>query len=374
MATRILYVITKANFGGAQRYVYNLAVAARDDGNDVSVAVGGTGLLTEKLRDASIRVIELPLRQGRTFLSDLLTFGSLFSLVRVFRAERPDVVHLNSAKAGGLGALAARLCGVPRIIFTAHGWEFNAPRAWLSRVGIRFFSWVTILLSHTTICVSDAVRRDVARMPVVRRKLVVIRNGVTCEPLLTRDEARRSLCASTTASYWVGMLSELHPTKRVDDAIRAFSSVAARHTDTGLFIISDGQERTRLQQLIQDLRLEERVVLLGFVKDAPRYFGAFDLFVHASQSEALALVILEAGCASLPVIATDVGGIPEIIPDGENGLLVPPRNPEALAQAIETLYADPEKAHVLASTLNERVRRDFTNERMTAETLALYAN
>src|SRR3989338_454048 len=119
---RILYVITKANWGGAQRYVYDLATAAKEAGHEVAVAVGGTGILTKRLQEASIRTIELPLRQRRTFLLDLFTFGSLFSLIRVFRAERPDVVHLNSAKAGGLGGLAARLAGVPRIIFTAHGW------------------------------------------------------------------------------------------------------------------------------------------------------------------------------------------------------------------------------------------------------------
>lgn len=372
MATRILYVITKANFGGAQRYVYDLAVAARDQGHDVAVVIGGTGPLAGKLDEAGIRTIPLDLRQHRTFIGDLLTFGSLFSLIRIFRDERPDIVHANSAKAGGLGALAARLVGIRRIIFTAHGWEFNAPRSTLSKAGIRLFSWITVLLSHTTICVSDAVRRDVAGLPGTKKKLLVVHNGVACDSLLSKSDARTALCSHASVSYWIGMLSELHPTKRVDDAIRAFSQVAAHHPDTGLFVIGEGKERERLEHLIQELKLEERVVLLGYIPDAPRYLGAFDLFVHSSQSEALALALLEAGCAMLPVVATRVGGIPEIIVDGRDGLLVPPHSPHDLARAIETLYANPEKARELALSLNARVQHDFTRGRMISETFALY--
>lgn len=373
MAIKILYVITKASWGGAQHYVYDLAVAAKGAGKDVAVAVGGTGPLTERLQQAGVRVIELPLRQQETFLFDVLTFDSLFSLIRIFRSERPDIVHTNSAKAGGLGALAARLSSVSRIVFTAHGWEFNAPRSGLSRIGIRFFSWVTILLSHTTICVSDAVRRDVMWMPWTRRKLVVIHNGVMCEVLL-RGSARQMLNSQTKISYWIGMLSELHPTKRVDDAIRAFAPLAARHTETGLFVISEGKERKKLELLIQRLRLEDRVFLLGYIPDAPKYFSAFDMFIHSSQSEALALAILEAGCAELPVIATRVGGIPEMIRDGQDGLLVPPRDPGALTQAIETLYANPEKARMFASSFSKRVKSEFTKTEMVRATLALYSS
>ena len=372
MASKILYVITKANFGGAQRYVYTLAVGAQKAGHEVAVVVGGTGVLTEKLAAAGIRTIPLALTQRHTFIGDLLTFGPLFSLIRIFKTERPDVIHVNSAKASGLGALAGRIAHVPRIVFTAHGWEFNAPRNILSKIGIYFFSWVTMLLAQKTLCVSKAVQRDVRWMPFLRKKLVVVYNGVECEPLLPQGEARDLLSPHTTATFWIGMLSELHPTKRVDDAIRAFAPIAARHSDTGLFIISDGKERAKLEVLIRTLHLEGRITLLGYVPDAPRYFSAFDMFVHSSQSEALALTILEAGCASLPVIATSVGGIPEIITDGVTGLLVPARSPSALSAAIESLYTDWEKAKRFGDALHVRVLRDFTKERMVAETLALY--
>ena len=124
--------------------------------------------------------------------------------------------------------------------------------------------------------------------------------------------------------------------------------------------------------MITNLHLKGRVVLLGFVKDAPQYFGAFDIFIHSSQSEALAFAVLEAGCAALPTIATKVGGIPEIIEDGLNGLLVPMRDPVSLTCAIESFYGDREKARSLGVALRMRVERDFTKNRMASETLALY--
>ncbi len=372
---RILYVITKAApMGGAQKYVYDLAVAARDRGYGVVVAVGGTGALVDRLEAAHIRVVALPLAQQRSFIADLLTFGSLVPLVRLMRRERPDVVHVNSAKAGGLGALAARIAGVRRIIFTAHGWEFNAPRSFFSRAGIRLFSWLTVLLSHSTIAVSDAIRRDTRWWPFVSHKIVVIRNGLTCPTRVPRDEARATLAPRTVGRYWIGIASELSATKRVEDAINAFAQIAPRHPDAILVIMGDGREREALESLVRDLHLSLRVSFLGFVPDAATLFAAFDLFVHTSRSEALGYAILEAGCASLPVVATKVGGVAEIIPDAYHGVLVRREAPEQVAAAMESLMNDPRRAAEIGARLHARVAHAFSTARMLAETLALYVN
>ena len=369
---KILYVITKANWGGAQKYVYDLATAAQAAGNEVAVAAGGTGPLTEHLGEAGVRVISLPLRQRRSFLADLVSVGSLAPLLRVIREERPDVLHVNSAKAGGLGALAGRLAHVPRIVFTAHGWEFNAPRSILARLGIRLFSWLTILFSHETICVSEAIRGDMAWLPGTKAKLTVIHNGIACVPLLSREDARAALSPHTVGRTWLGMVSELNPTKRVDDAIRAMRTVAERHPEAILVVIGEGRERRALEALIRELSLRDHVFLAGFREDAPRLMAAFDLFVHASRSEALGYAILEAGCACLPVVATRVGGIPEIIPDDDHGLLVAPEGPDALAAAIETYLTDTPRAREAGARLYARVTTQFTKAAMITRTLARY--
>ena len=377
MATRIMYVITKANWGGAQRYVYDMARAAQVAGHSVAVVyglpaqAGEKGELASRLAGEQILAFHLPtLARDIGILRDFRSFLALLSL---FRHERPDIVHVNSSKAGGLSCLAARIAGIPHIIFTAHGWAFNESRAWWQKAVIYKLVWLTILLSHKTICVSNAVFNDVAWMPFIRSKCIVIYNGVACEKLLTKEAARKSLAPPVVAKYWIGMLSELHPTKRVDDAIFAFALIAERHPEAALIVLGEGERRHELEQRIRDLHMSKRVILLGTVTDARHYLRAFDLFVHASASEALGLGILEAGCASLPVVATKVGGIPEIIPDNDHGLLVPPREPRALAEAMETLMDDPRRAAELGARLRARVTQIFKKEKMLSQTLALYS-
>lgn len=372
MATRILYVITKAAWGGAQRYVYDLAVAAHSQGYDVAVAVGGKGPLIEELAKAHIRIVPLPLSQHTHVVFDVLTFGPLFSLIRLLHQERPDIVHVNSAKAGGLGALAARIAGVPRIIFTAHGWEFNAPRPLLSRVSILFFSWLTMVLAHTVICVSRAIQRDVRWLPLITHKLHVIHNGITPVRHMPQSEARSRLSPSLAASTWIGMISELHPTKRIEDAIHAFAILAHSNSEAALVILGEGPERARLESLIRELGLQKRVKLIGHIPHAAEYVRAFTLFIHSSQSEALGFAILEAGSASLPVVATCVGGIPEIIIDESYGLLVPPRHPEALAASMKVLIERPEHAQELGRNLHDRILSEFSKEKMLSATFPLY--
>jgi glycosyltransferase involved in cell wall biosynthesis len=370
MATRILYVITKANFGGAQRYVYDLAVAAHEKGFDVSVAYGTPGILVDRLLAAHIRTIPIEnLARDVSVLKELTAFREL---LRLFKQERPDIVHLNSAKAGGLGALAARLAGVPHIVFTAHGWAFNEQRPGWQKALIRMLSGVTVTLAHTTLCVSEATRRDIRWVPFSKKKLTVIHNGITCAPQKDRIEARAKLLPGHDERFWIGMLSELHPTKRVIDAIIAMQSLVQTHPNVVLVILGEGEERIRLEKEVAARGLEKHVFLIGFVADGPSYLQAFDLFLHASLSEALGYVILEAGCANLPVVATRVGGVPEIIENGQNGLLVPPRQPLALAQAVLSLMDAPLIRARLADTLHDTVLQHFSKEAMSAETFAAY--
>lgn len=369
MATRILYVITKANWGGAQRYVYDLAVAALDAKNEIAVAYGDSGELTERLKKISVPTTGIHgLSNGDGFFASI---RALFTLIEYIRIKHPHVVHLNSSKAGMLGVFAARISRVPKIIFTAHGWAFNELRPWWQKMILYTFAWVTVILSHQTICVSSAVRRDIAWMPFVKRKLTVIHNGISCGAILSRDAARAALAPRVIGNYWIGMVSELHPTKRVEDAIRAMQMISKEYPGTILVILGEGRERQKLEDLIRELHVRDHVFLAGF-HDAAPLLSAFDLFVHSSQSEALGYVILEAGCASLPVVATRVGGIPEIIPDDDHGLLVPACNPKTLAVAIESLIKNPSHAHELGARLHARVQTEFSKEKMLTATLALY--
>jgi glycosyltransferase involved in cell wall biosynthesis len=367
---RILYVITKANWGGAQRYVYDLAVAAQAAGHVVRVISGPEGALTRKLAEADIESVSLPsLSRDVSLGSEWHVFTELREQIREFE---PDIVHGNSSKAGGLAALASRTVGGAHTIFTAHGWAFNEARPLWQRLLIWLAHYATVLLADRTICNSKATCHDARQMPFVRERLVVIHNGIGPIDFYTREDARERLAPALSFPFWVGTIAELHPTKQIPVLIRAFKDVAAKHADAALVLIGDGEERTRLERYVKRLDLEKRVVFCGHVDEAARSLPALDLFVLPSHTESLGYVLMEAGRAGLPVVASRVGGIPEIVESGVSGALVRPDSYHLLATALETLIADPSLRSRYASNLKVRVEEKFSLERMTQKTIALY--
>ncbi len=366
---RILYVITKASWGGSQRYVFDLARAAKAQGYEAALAYGEGGTLATRLEEEGIASAKVPgLSNEMGFSSE---FRAFWELVQLFRLSRPDVVHANGSKAG-LAMLAARLTNVPRIIFTSHGWAFNEERPWWQKLVFRLAYVATIYLSHVTICVSEAVCRDMSWLPFYSKKLIVIRNGADEPMLKTRAESRNVLAPHLSATTWVGIIAELHPSKRIEDAIEAIADLKATHPNLALVVIGEGKERLRLEALVTYLDLSERVVLLGFVENANAHLKAFDAFILPSQTEALAYVLIEAGHAELPVVGTRVGGIPEIVLHKKTGLLVPSRNPAALARALRSILEDASYAADLAKNLRAHVKDNFSAKRMISDTLALY--
>lgn len=367
---KILYVITKANWGGAQKYVFDLAEASAKEGFEVVVAYGQPGELGKRLRGAKIRTIEIPtLRRDVETGSEFSSFGTLRE---IFKEEKPDIVHLNSSKAGGLGALAARLSGVKKIIFTAHGWAFNEDRPLWQRFLIGVLHYMTVFLAHRTICVSDATCRDIAWMPLIRSKLKVIKLGITEPDFKERDEARSLLLPKVENGFIVGMISELHRTKGVGEVLEAFTLIQKSIPDALLVIMGEGQEREKLERKIEERGLSKCVFLLGHVTDAATYLKAYDVFLFPSYTEALGYALLEAGFAGLPSVGTNVGGIPEIIKNEETGLLVERGNITQIVQAIEKLEDDPLLRRRLGETLRTKVSTEFALEKMTRDTLQFY--
>ncbi len=377
-AKKILYVITKANWGGAQRYVYDLATAAQAQGYEVAIAYGSPGELADQLKAASIQTFPIAgLERDVHLFKDITAF---FSLLAIIRTYRPSIIHFNSSKISGLGAVAARLLRVPKILFTAHAWAFNEQRPWYQKIVIAFLAWLTVLLSTRTIVVSEAMRKQIVRWPFIRRKVLTIPNGTRSYPLLERNEARRELIrlhpplsvSDFAHDTWVGTVAELHPVKGLSYAIEAIAILHEKYPTLRYLILGSGQLRETLEKQIAENGLQETVFLLGQVQDAPLYGKAYDLFLLPSLSEAFGISILEAGLAALPTIATRVGGISEILTHGETGLLVPAKNPGAIAGAVMTLLADEPLRHRLGAALEQRVRSEFSIDRVVHETFAAY--
>ncbi|MBI4118595.1 MAG: glycosyltransferase family 4 protein [Parcubacteria group bacterium] len=383
---KILYVITKSNFGGAQRYVYDLATSLKTGDFDVAVLLGGDGLLKQKLEHENIRTISLPsLQRDINIVKEVKTF---FAFLKILYTERPDIVHVNSSKAGGLGAFAVRFYNMlavsgskTKVIFTAHGWAFNEERPWFQKKTILFLHWLTMLLAHATIAVSEEAKRQVDHLPFMKEKITVIPNGIGASSPLDREGARRALARraealteTTSDTIWVGTIAELHKTKGLAYMIEAMRLLSQKPIPIKYVIIGDGEELGTLSALAKKHGLEDRVFLTGFIPEAALCLSAFDIFVLPSLSEALGYAILEAGNAGAATIASNVGGIPEIIEDGRNGILVPTRSPVHLANAVSTLAEDAEKRKHFGEALRVAVREQFSKDNMVRATVALYKN
>jgi glycosyltransferase involved in cell wall biosynthesis len=379
--TNVLYVITKSNWGGAQRYVYDLATNLDREQFSVTVALGstgkhgdGTGQLDKKLREAGIETIFVK-NFGRN-ISVLCEPLALIELTRLFMRRKPDVVHANSSKAGGLSMLAGRLAGIKRLIFTAHGWPFYEERPPWQTALITYFSWLTVALSHATIVISEYDRTLLPEL-FTKQKLVRIYNGISVPTFKRADNVRRRLLRRTNTelrddTILVGIIAELHSNKGLDTFIDAFARVRNERNPVHAFIIGDGELRDQLQQQIRDEALERHVTLAGFLKDAWQYLPAFDVFALPSRKEGMPYVLLEAGSARTPVIAANVGGIPEIIEDGETGFLFTAGDAEELSQYLRKLSREPGTREMTGRSLYKTVTAQFTLESMVHRTQRLY--
>ncbi len=369
---KVLYVITKGNWGGAQKYVYDLALGAAAD-HEVCVAFGDGNQLDQKLKLAGIRTIQIPGLQRD--INPLLDLKSFFALWKIFRQERPDIVHVNSPKISGLGTLAARLQFVPHIIFTAHGWTFNEDRSALSKIIIRFFSWLTMLFSHKTIVLGQKEYHQALAFPFIsQKKVVCIPLGIKPPDFKDRTTARTLLAQQANVpadtSLWLGTISELHNNKGLSYIIEALSKL---DQPFHFFIIGSGEEFNRLQTLVTSKHLQGNIHFLGHVQDAASLLKAFDIFTLTSIKEGLPYVILEAGLAEVPVIASHVGNISDVIVNNQTGILTGPKNISDITQALKTLINNPDFRSTLAQNLQQKITTAFSHERMVTETFKLYS-
>jgi len=371
---KILFLITKSNFGGAQRYVYDLATNLDRTTFEPKVALGGDGPLVTMLENAHIPVIKLTEMQNSTSLKQ--AWRSYIELLHLLKSEKPDVLHLNSSIAGLVGAVAGRFARVPNIIFTAHGWAFNEDRPLWQRIAIKFFHYLTVLLSDRTIAVSNAIVSQM-NWPGAKGKMKVINPGRTIGAMYDQTEARAKIISfypkltSHEHAYWAVCIAELHPIKRHNVLIAAFAERVKIDADQILVLIGDGKQRLELETQIKDLNLADHVFLLGNIIEAARFLKAFDVFVLVSKSESYGYVLHESGLAGVPIIATNVGGIPDIITHPNEGILIHPGTSDNLAQALTEIYKNKTLAAERAKTLQAKLE-SRTVSKMTRQTESLY--
>lgn len=372
---KILFLITKGNFGGAQRYVFDIATRVEKHGFSAVVAAGGIGELSARLQEHGIGYRSLDsLARDLSIIADIRALSEIWRLID---EVDPDIVHLNSSKAAFLAALVSWIVGVPHIVTTIHGWPFRERRNFLWRAMATIASWITVQLSTVVICVSSSDHAAAGWMHA-DRSLVVIHNGVDPFDVVSRSAARARLYSESErevheGDLWVVTAAELHANKNLLRALEAISQYNNSHERKIFYsIFGEGEERAKLVAAIGALSLGNHVKLLGYVPDSKQYLAAFDVFLLPSIKEGHPYALLEAGSLGLPVIASSVGGIPEIIESGKDGLLVAPQDTEALHDAL-ALFAENEKMRTeFAVALKEKIGALFSLRQMVEETVRVY--
>jgi glycosyltransferase involved in cell wall biosynthesis len=324
---RLLLLITLAETGGAQGYVMALLPAVTER-FEVTVAAHGEGPLRDAAIAAGVRYVSL--RHVRRALSPWRDPLGLVELMALMRRYRPEIVHTSSSKAGILGRLAAWLAGVPIRIFTVHGWAFTAYAGFPGRL-YRVAERSMLPLTSATICVAEYERRvGIAAGACRAEQTVVIPNAVQVSAL-PRSMPRGGVVELIS-------VGRLRAPKDFITLARALARL-----ERGSFrasLVGDGPDRSMIEAELEQLGLGDSVRLLGDRSDVPRLLAAADVFVCSSRSEGMPVSIIEAMAVGLPVVASAVGGVPELVDDQRTGLLVVPGAAAALADALARVIGD----------------------------------
>lgn len=364
---KILYLVTQSEWGGAQRYVWDLAQSLKED-FDISVVFGGTEKLKDVLGDIRSVTLKYLVREINP-VKDIMAF---FEIRNLLKKIKPQILHLNSTKAGLLGALASIGLGI-KVVYTVHGWVFLEPLPAWKKLFYILCEKISCKLRHATILLSQK-ELEVAKLYKLNYgKTEIINHGINPPAFLSKEEARNkineSLQKNISAKLWIGTVANLYGTKDVPNLIKALKNTKE---DYAAVIIGDGPERANIESLIKKTNTSERIFLLGKTQSAENLLKAFDLFVLPSAKEGFPYAILEAMAAGLPIVATSVGAIPEMIEDGKSGLIVPPKNPEALKIAIESLLNNETLRSSLGKSAEIEFNQKFSKEKMISEVRNLY--
>jgi len=365
---RVLYVLNDLTVGGAQRALLAQAAGldrARFDVHVASLELVAGGPLAPEFRAAGVTVHTLA-RPGEAFGL------APFRLHALVRRLRPDVVHTHLAAAGIAGRIAAHACGVRQVLSTLHNvsdWEERR------RHPLRVLDRATLRLATRICAVSDAVRAAAARVsPRLAARTVTLYNGVDLERFAAaragRDRARAHL-GLAPADFVVATVARLEPCKGIDTLLRAAARAVHEEPSLQLLVVGDGSDRDRLEQLAESLGIAAWVTFTGTRDDVPELLVAADLFAMPSHTEGLGVAAIEALAAGLPVLASNVGGLPEIVEDGRCGRLLPVGDVAAWATAIAAAALGPATREAWRAATAARVRR-FSIDASVAALEALY--
>lgn len=382
---RMAFFVTRLIHGGAQKMMLDLIRATRHE-YDVTLIIGKTPKNEPNLLDKipeEVRLVRFDsvVREINPF-SDL---KSLALLYRFFRKEKFDLIHLHTSKAGVLGALAGSLAGIPNIIYTPHGHIFHKKAeipgvSELSPLKLKILYILRILAysrCHRLVALSEIDKREQVDLKLAPpSKFVVIMNGIDVDFFqqcdMEDEKVFREKYGLGKDEVIIGSIGRLSKEKGHDKLVKAFAALREKVSNAKLLIVGDGEERDNLELLACQKGCRQDVVFTGNLSSPRTALCCMTLFALPSLYESQGMAAMEAMSAGVPVVASNVGGIPGIIENQIDGLLVPPDDPEALADALAKLVENRELRRRIAEAALNRAKHEFTLSRMIDDYLKLY--
>jgi glycosyltransferase involved in cell wall biosynthesis len=365
---RVLCFRSSATFAGPERYLLELGRTLPQFGFELALlALYRRSPISLEVHPLVARARDIGLPAEQWLDSGPLSIQAVFQLVNRLRTGRYALLHCQDYKTDLIGGLAVQLARVPRVA-TVH---LHPQTTWRLRA-YRLLDLVVLRLFDRVIAVSGALRQELLAAGLPAGRVVTVQNGLDvvgfAESPGSLDEPRRTQEEGPV----VATFGRLDPQKGQRDFLLAAQQVSEARPDTRFQMIGDGPSRAELEQLVTTLGLDRAVKFAGHQSAVATWLEQSDVVVLASLREGLPYVLLEALALARPVVATAVGGVPEVMTEGDTGLLVPPHNSERLAQAILWMLNHPAEAAEMGQRGRERVLREFSIERMARETAAVY--
>jgi glycosyltransferase involved in cell wall biosynthesis len=375
---KVIHIITRLDKGGSAENTYLTLKGMDKSRYEVSLVTGPVEDPSQdrrnQIEESGVQYIQIPqLRRNINLFHD---FTALLRIYRFLKREKPDIVHTHTSKAGLLGRLAAKLAGVPSIIHTPHGHVFFG---YFGALKTRIFILLEKFASRITdkiVALTPREKADYLSYKVVEEdKLAVIPSGIELHkyqqvPQEERSKLRKELGIPENSAV-LGTAGRLVPVKGPEFLLQAVGHVISEYPDTYLVFAGDGPLRKSLEKNAVEMGLAKNIIFTGWRDDMARVLSIFDIFCLPSLNEGMGRVLLEAMALGKPIVASDVGGIPDLIIPGKNGFLVPPQHPEELAKQILFLIENREEREKLGRTGKEMVSA-FSDEIMMKKIAELY--
>lgn len=375
---RVLHIITRLDKGGSAQNTLLTVSRLNKERFNVTLISGNTNdpdkEIANSIAQKNLNYILIPeLAREIGLFKDIKAFWKIYHFVK---GKEFDIVHTHSSKAGILGRWAAKLAGVKMIVHTPHGHIFYGYFNWFKTKIFIYLEKITSLITDRIITLTQRGKEEHVKYRIAKpSKFVPIYSGIEIEKFtnpqidIIREKERLNIPLDVPV---IGTVTRLEPVKGNQYFIASLPHIIKIFPALKIFIVGDGKEKAKLECYVKELGLLENVIFMGLSKDIRGILSTFDIFVLSSLNEGMGRCLLEAQALGVPVVATKVGGTPDIVRDGVTGILVPPRNPEALAEAIIKLLKDKFLRENMSKESKGWVDKKFSVEAMVEKISDLY--